>query len=392
MTSAPNASIVPHHPDRQRPGRADPLGPPWEDEDGEEWQGFLGDGAKILMSPATGDCANSSPRATTNDLSDHPAWPGVRRLDAEQLRPGGDDAYDLDEVYTVGGREPDPMHVSALANVVDMVGKIADCCDDGALRSLVIGTAAYEELVDDDVSYPRPRRPQAMGRTRRPSSPTLWETRHRARRPVAELAGRLRQRRARGRDVWDRVGAEPIEIVLADATLPDRARLWCPFRSGRGSDPVGRSRPALGRGRGAVPGQRREIVFFHHLVDLAEFCRAATEHELVRLERWTELADVEDDKRLRPTADASYDLTVPSEKALDLVAELLDFCDLDADLTCSRYQQGEQINRAAWNSVVAESAPACTQKTKPDPSRQLGHTVSAWRLEQRRARIRGDGT
>src|ERR1700729_3889777 len=127
--------------------------PPWEDEDGEEWQGFLGDGSKILMFPSAEELAAFIATSDENDLSDHPAWPSVRRLSAEQLRPGGDDAYDLDEVYTWAAGEPDPIHVSALANVVDMVAHIADCCDDGALRSLVGGTAAYEELVDEDVSY-----------------------------------------------------------------------------------------------------------------------------------------------------------------------------------------------------------------------------------------------
>ena len=38
--------------------------PPWEDEDGEEWQGFLGDGAKILLYPGvTRARRRSSPRA-----------------------------------------------------------------------------------------------------------------------------------------------------------------------------------------------------------------------------------------------------------------------------------------------------------------------------------------
>ncbi len=45
------------------------------------------------------------------------------------------------------------MHVSALANVVDMVAKIADCCDDGALRGLVVNTPEYADLVYEDVSY-----------------------------------------------------------------------------------------------------------------------------------------------------------------------------------------------------------------------------------------------
>ena len=45
------------------------------------------------------------------------------------------------------------MHVSALADVVDMVAKIADCCDDGKLRRLVEGTPAFAELVDEEISY-----------------------------------------------------------------------------------------------------------------------------------------------------------------------------------------------------------------------------------------------
>ena len=34
--------------------------PPWEDEDGEEWQGFLGDGSKILLYPGTRELARAS--------------------------------------------------------------------------------------------------------------------------------------------------------------------------------------------------------------------------------------------------------------------------------------------------------------------------------------------
>jgi hypothetical protein len=77
----------------------------------------------------------------------------VQRLTPDQLRPGPDDAYDLDAVYEWAGGEPDPVHVSALANSVDMVTRIADCCDDGALRRLVGNTPEYELLVSDDVSY-----------------------------------------------------------------------------------------------------------------------------------------------------------------------------------------------------------------------------------------------
>jgi len=54
-----------------------------------------------------------------------------------------------------GSVEPKLLHKCSLpltgANVVDMVGRIADCCDDGALRRLIEGTPEYAELVDEEV-------------------------------------------------------------------------------------------------------------------------------------------------------------------------------------------------------------------------------------------------
>ena len=127
--------------------------PPWEDDDGEEWMGFLGDGAKILLYPSTAELAAFIASGEENDLSDHPGYGQVLKATPDELRPSPDDHYDLDAVYEWAGDEPDPVHVSAIANVVDMVGRIADCCDDGALRRLVGNTPEYELLVSDDVSY-----------------------------------------------------------------------------------------------------------------------------------------------------------------------------------------------------------------------------------------------
>jgi hypothetical protein len=127
--------------------------PPWEDEDGEEWMGFLGDGAKILLYPSAEELNAFVVSGVENDLSDHPGWGRILRASASELEPEADDAYDLDAVYEWAAGEPDAVVVSALANVVDMTGKIADCCDDGALRRLIEGTDAYAELVSENVSY-----------------------------------------------------------------------------------------------------------------------------------------------------------------------------------------------------------------------------------------------
>lgn len=127
--------------------------PPWEDDEGEEWLGFLGDGAKILLYPTAVELGAFIASGEENDLSDHPAWGHILKLRPSELEPTEDDHYDLDEIYAWAGEEPDPVIVSAIANVVDMVGKIADCCDDGALRRLIEGTPEYALVVDEDVSY-----------------------------------------------------------------------------------------------------------------------------------------------------------------------------------------------------------------------------------------------
>jgi hypothetical protein len=127
--------------------------PPWEDDDGEEWQGFLGDGAKILLYPNADKLAAFIATGEENDLSDHPGWGRVLKMTPAQLRPSENDGYDLDAVYEWAAGEPDPVSISSLANVVDMVAKIADCCDDGALRRLVENTPGYAELVDEEITY-----------------------------------------------------------------------------------------------------------------------------------------------------------------------------------------------------------------------------------------------
>src|SRR3954453_5511066 len=82
--------------------------PPWEDEDGDEWQGFVGNGAKILLFPGVDELAEFIAEGGENDLSDHPGWPAVQKLTPAQLRPREDNRYDLDAVYEWAAEEPTP--------------------------------------------------------------------------------------------------------------------------------------------------------------------------------------------------------------------------------------------------------------------------------------------
>ena len=259
--------------------------PPWEDEDGEEWQGFLGDGSKILLYPGPRELADFIASGEENDLSDHPAWGYVQKLTPDDLRPGGEDAYDLDQVYDWASGEPDPVHVSALANVVDMVGRIADCCDDGALRRLVEGTPAYAELVDDDVSYHGKEGRRAWNELGDIIADS-WE------RAIGYVdrwlswQGDFSASDLGAETVWDRVDAEPISIRFDDVT----------YFTVRGFIPHDTEDDATA----AFIGTDDSVAVFTEVTDLANYCRIAKEHQLVQLEWWSSLADVDDDNVFTP--------------------------------------------------------------------------------------------
>jgi hypothetical protein len=311
--------------------------PPWEDEDGEEWQGFLGDGAKIVLFPNPWELANFIATGEENDLSDHPAWGRVQKLTPDQLRPGPDDTYDLDAVYELASGEPDPVHVSALANSVDMVARIADSCDDGALRRLVGSTPEYEDLVSDDVSYHGKegrRQWNALG-------DVIAETWERALTRVESWLswrGDFSATDLESETVWDRVGAEPIRLVLPDAT-------YLTVRGEAETDSDDTDEPEV-----LFLGSDGTIAVFSQLAGLARYCRTAEEHELTRLEWWEQLADETDDEVFAPALDASYDLTEPTPRGAVLLRELVAFCDLDAE----EEDLADPIDAAQWRRIVAE--------------------------------------
>src|SRR3954462_8570651 len=111
--------------------------PPWE-EDGEEWQAFLGstveddeedDGptAVVHLFPSPAALAAFCRTATDHDLADHPVWPVVATLGAPDLTPDEDHRFDLDGVYAVVAENPDRWAVEELAATFDIVGRLAEC-------------------------------------------------------------------------------------------------------------------------------------------------------------------------------------------------------------------------------------------------------------------------
>jgi hypothetical protein len=106
--------------------------PPWE-EDGEEWQAFLGttedDVARVHLFPSPTALAAYCRSSTDHDLADHPVWPIVASLGAADLTPDDDHRFDLDGVYDIAAENPDRWAVEELAATIDIVSRLAECLD-----------------------------------------------------------------------------------------------------------------------------------------------------------------------------------------------------------------------------------------------------------------------
>lgn len=132
--------------------------PPWE-EDGEEWQAFLGTTVEVRADINDDDPENPVPTAvvhlfpspaalaafcrasTDHDLADHPVWPVVAGLGAADLTPDDDHRYDLDGVYDIAAENPDRWAVEELAATIEIVSRLAECLD---------STDEEDEDLDDD--------------------------------------------------------------------------------------------------------------------------------------------------------------------------------------------------------------------------------------------------
>jgi len=110
--------------------------PPWE-EDGEQWQAFLGAEGRLHVFKSERELAAYARTATEHDLDDHPVWPVVATLPARDLTPDDDHRYDLDGMYELVTENPDRWSVGEVADTIDIVSRIAECCGaTGIVRDL----------------------------------------------------------------------------------------------------------------------------------------------------------------------------------------------------------------------------------------------------------------
>lgn len=331
MTS-PEGSIVPIALTLEEKTGVTLFAPPWEDADGEEWQGFLGDGAKIVLFPNAALLKEFIDATPENDLSDHPDWSRVSQLSEKELRPAEDDSYDLEQVYEWASEDPDAEVETGLANVVEIVLRIAESCEDGALRRLIGATPEYADLMAGEVAYSGDREARARWSALGDTIAGSWGRALKRVDRWLDWRGDFTEGDAEEIDaeaMWERVGAKPIELVLSDDEI---------FLTVRGEFDD----------KALFLGSDLEIEVFVEPEDMAEFCRDAEEHDLVKLEFWDDVRDA-DDEAFVPEEDDSYDLTEPTRRAARLLEELADFCELEAD---AGFLREKKLDPDQWADLV----------------------------------------
>ena len=87
--------------------------------------------------------------------------------------------------------------------------------------------------------------------------------------------------------------------------------------------------------------------------DLAVFCRAAQEHDLIRLELWDRIRGEDDNDAFAPDAESQFDLSAPSAAGAALIRDLVAYCQLDVDLDVL---DGDSVDDGAWAELVDEVA------------------------------------
>ena len=349
---------------------------PWL-EDGEEWQAFLGTGRAVLLFANAAELAGYLQSGQENDLSDHPQWPALRRLPASQLEPEEGYEFDLDGVYDLAAGDPDPFTVSEMSDLLDIVHRIADCCDDGTLLRLVEETPEFAELLSDEVSF------AGGGGEQRWSD--VGEALDRCWEGVLDRLG----------DLLDWRGETPAEAVLAaravtgDAAAGDAGAGDGPVGEAAraeeaaaaaatgtavlGSEPAEHTEPATaalqadeeaedgedgedgdgsvwaeagilpieltvptGRGytlRTYVDDEPRflgsdlTVDVFATVDGLVAFCRTEADHDLADLDTWPLIRDAEELPVELPDEER-YDLAAPEPGAVDLARDLADYCQL----------------------------------------------------------------
>ncbi len=102
--------------------------PRWRDG-GEDWEGFLGKDEDLFGFATVADLVAFVRNDTDNDLTDHPAWEVLTKVDAHRLDPTPEHQADLIAVEELVAEKPTAESVEKLAGTLAVVSSIGAVCE-----------------------------------------------------------------------------------------------------------------------------------------------------------------------------------------------------------------------------------------------------------------------
>ncbi|OLT31799.1 primosomal protein [Rhodococcus sp. CUA-806] len=102
--------------------------PEWREGD-DEWEAFLGHEEDLYAFEAVAQLAAFIRTDDDNDLVDHPSWPVVSALAANELEPDDLHRFDLVGVPELVAEDPDSDTLAELAATFEMVQTLGDVCE-----------------------------------------------------------------------------------------------------------------------------------------------------------------------------------------------------------------------------------------------------------------------
>lgn len=102
--------------------------PRWREGD-DEWEAFLGLDEDLYTFPGVAELVAFIRSNDDNDLIEHPAWPTVAELQADELVPDTRHTYDLIGVPELASEDPEPAVIAELEDALEIVRILGEVCE-----------------------------------------------------------------------------------------------------------------------------------------------------------------------------------------------------------------------------------------------------------------------
>ncbi|GAB99676.1 hypothetical protein GONAM_10_01470 [Gordonia namibiensis NBRC 108229] len=112
--------------------------PRWREGD-DEWEAFLGLDEDLYVLPGVAELAAFIRTNDDNDLVEHPAWPTIVGVQAEELIPDERHTYDLVGVPELAAEDPTPEVIAELEDALEIVRILGEVCELTAITKFFNG-------------------------------------------------------------------------------------------------------------------------------------------------------------------------------------------------------------------------------------------------------------